>query len=55
MTCTRNVFLALVILATVLTGCATVVCDPDDPQFGKDCYECTRKATRAVQKTDPDT
>jgi uncharacterized protein YceK len=55
MACTRNVFLALVILATVLTGCATVVCDPDDPQFGKDCYECTRKATRAARKVDPDT
>ena len=24
---TRSVFLALVILATVLTGCATAVCD----------------------------
>jgi hypothetical protein len=52
---TRSVFLALVILATVLTGCATVVCDPDDPQFGKDCYECTRKATVKARQVDPDT
>ncbi len=52
---TRSVFLALVILATVLTSCATVVCDPDDPQFGKDCYECTRKATVKARQVDPDT
>jgi hypothetical protein len=53
---TRSVFLALVILATVLTGCAaSVVCDRDDPQFGKDCYECTRKATVMAREVDPDT
>ena len=52
---TRSVFLALVILATVLTGCATAVCDRDDPQFGKDCYECTRKATVKAKQVDPDT
>jgi hypothetical protein len=52
---TRNVFLGLVILATLLTGCATVACDPDDPKFGKDCYECTRKATLEARKVDPDT
>ena len=51
----RNVFLGLVMLATLLTGCATVACDPDDRKFGKDCYECTRKATLEVQSVDPDT
>ena len=55
MTRTRSMFLSLVILATLLTGCATVVCDPDDPQFGKDCYECTRKATVKARQGDPDT
>jgi hypothetical protein len=52
---TRNVFLGLVILTTLLTGCMTVACDPDDPQFGKDCYECTRKATLKARQVDPDT
>jgi hypothetical protein len=52
---TRNVFLGFVILANVLTGCVTVACDPDDPKFGKDCYECTRKATLEVRQVDPDT
>ena len=47
-------FLGLVILANFLTGCVTVACDPDDPQFGKDCYECTRKATLEARKVDPD-
>jgi hypothetical protein len=51
---TRSVFLGLVILGTLLTGCVTVACDPDDPQLGKDCYECTRKATREARKVDPD-
>jgi hypothetical protein len=51
---TRNVFLGFVILANVLTGCVTVACDPDDPKFGKDCYECTRKATLEVRQVDPD-
>ena len=51
----RNVFLGLVILATLLTGCVTVACDPDDPKFGKDCYECTRKATLEVRQVGPDT
>jgi hypothetical protein len=52
---TRSVFLGLVILAKLLTGCVTVACDPDDPKFGKDCYECTRKATLEVRQVDPDT
>ena len=47
---TRNVFLGLVILTNLLTGCVTIVCDPDDPQLGKDCYECTRQATLAVRQ-----
>ena len=51
----RKVFLGLVSLATLLTGCVTVACDPDDPKFGKDCYECTRKATLEVRQVDPDT
>ena len=51
---TRSVFLGLVILTTTLTGCTTVVCDQDDPQFGKDCYECTRKATVKARQVDPD-
>jgi hypothetical protein len=55
MTRTRSMFLSLVILATLLTSCATVVCDPDAPQFGKDCYECTRKATVKARQGDPDT
>ena len=55
MTRTRSMFLGLVILGNVLTGCATVVCDRDDPQFGKDCYECTRKATVEARKAHPDT
>jgi hypothetical protein len=50
---TRNVCFGLVILANLLAGCATVACDPDDPKFGKDCYECTRKAT--LEASDPDT
>jgi len=52
---TRSVFLGLVILANWLTGCMTVACDPDDPQLGKDCYACTRKATVEVRQVDPDT
>jgi hypothetical protein len=52
---TRSVFLGLVILANFLSGCVRVACDPDDPQFGKDCYECTRKATVEVRQVDPDT
>jgi hypothetical protein len=51
----RSLFLGLVILGNMLTGCMTVVCDPDDPQLGKDCYECTRKATLEVRQVDPDT
>ena len=51
---TRRVFLCLVILGNWLTGCMTVACDPDDPQFGKDCYECTRKATVEARQVDPD-
>ena len=51
----RNLFLSLVILATLLTGCATVACDPDHPKFGKDCYECTRKATLEIRKVHPNT
>ena len=52
---TRSAFLGLAILANLLTGCVTVACDPDDPKFGKDCYECTRKATLQVRQVDPDT
>ena len=52
---TRSVFLGLVILANLLTGCVTITCDPDDPKFGKDCYECTRKATLEARQVDPDT
>ena len=51
----RSMFLGLVILANLLTGCVTVACDPDDPKFGKDCYECARKATVEVRQVDPDT
>jgi hypothetical protein len=52
---TRSVCLGLVILGNLLIGCVTVACDLDDPQFGKDCYECTRKATLEVRQVDPDT
>jgi hypothetical protein len=52
---TQSVLLGLVILANLLTGCVTVACDPDDATFGKDCYECTRKATLEVRQVDPDT
>ena len=55
MACTRSMYLGLVILTTLLTGCVTVACDPDDPKFGKDCYECTRKATLGVRQVDPNT
>ena len=51
----RTVFPGLVILGYLLTGCVTVACDPDDPKLGKDCYECTRKATLEVQPDDQDT
>ena len=51
---TLSVFIGLVILANLLTGCATIACDPDDPQFGKDCYECTRKATLTVRQGNSD-
>lgn len=52
---TRSMLLGLVILANLLTGCMTIACDPDDPRFGKDCYECTRKATLEVRQVDPAT
>lgn len=55
MTRTQSMCLDLVILATMFTGCVTVACDPDDPKFGKDCYECTRKATLEAQQADPHT
>ena len=55
MTRTWNVCFGLVTLGNVFTGCMTVACDPDDQKFGKDCYECTRKATLEVQQVDPDT
>jgi len=55
MTRTQSVCLDLVILTTLLAGCVTVACDPDDPKFGKDCYECTRKATLEAQQADPHT
>jgi hypothetical protein len=47
--------LGLLLLGTWLTGCMTITCDPDDPKFGKDCYECTRKATLEVRKVDQGT
>ena len=50
---TWNGCLGLLLLGTWLTGCMTITCDPDDPKFGKDCYECTRKATLEVQQVDP--
>jgi hypothetical protein len=52
---TWNMCLGLMMLTIVLTGCVTVACDPDDPKFGKDCYECTRKATLEAQQANPDT
>lgn len=45
-------YLNLIIMTTLLTGCVTVACDPDDPKFGKDCYECTRKAKLEAQQED---
>ena len=51
----RNVFFGLVILGYLLTGCVTVACDPDDPKLGKDCYECTRKATVETRQVEADT
>jgi hypothetical protein len=51
---TWSVILGLLLLGTWLTGCMTITCDPDDPTFGKDCYECTRKATLEVRQVDPD-
>jgi len=51
----RSAFLGVAILANLLTSCVTVACDSDDPKFGKDCYECTRKATLEVRRVDPDT
>lgn len=51
---TWGVLPGFMILAILLTGCVTVACDPDDPQFGKDCYECTRKATLDARKADRD-
>ena len=54
MTCARTAFFGFITLATLLTGCVTVTCDPDDPKLGKDCYECTRKATLEAQKVEED-
>jgi len=51
----QRVILELIILVALFTGCVTVACDPDDPKFGKDCYECTRKATFEAQQADPHT
>jgi len=51
---TWGAFLGLMPLATLLAGCVTVACDPDNPQSGIDCYECTRKATLDARKVDPD-
>jgi len=43
-------------MATLFTaGCATFACDPDDPKIGKDCYECTRRATFQSESGDPHT
>ena len=52
---TPRMVLGLVILATGLTGCVTGACDPYDAKLGKDCYECTRKATVEAEQVDPDT
>jgi hypothetical protein len=49
------VFIDLVIPGVLFAGCVTVTCDPDDPKLGKDCYECTRKATLEAKQVDPDT
>ena len=46
--------LGLLLLGAWLTGCMTITCDPDDPKLGKDCYECTRKATLEVRQVDLD-
>ena len=51
----QSKLLTLIFISTVLTGCVTVACNPDDPKFGKDCYECTRKATLEAQQADPHT
>jgi hypothetical protein len=51
----RTVFLGLVLLGFLFTGCVTIACDTDDPKLGQDCYECTRKATVEVQQVDSDT
>jgi hypothetical protein len=51
---TRNTSFGLMTLATLLSGCVTVTCDPDDSKYGKDCYECTRKATLEVRKAEQD-
>jgi len=51
----QRVFLEIFILMTLLAGCVTVACDPDDSTFGKDCYECTRQATFEAQQADPHT
>ena len=55
MACFQNMIVGLVILGSLLTGCVTVACDPDDPKLVKDCYECTRKATLEAKQVDPDT
>ena len=48
-----SVFLGLVILANLLVGCVTTItCNQDDPISGKDCYECTHKATLEAEKFD---
>lgn len=43
----------LILPVMLLTGCATMACDPDDPKFGKDCYECGRKARAESHQDDP--
>ena len=48
---TGKLTLAPIVLMTCLAGCVTVACDPDDPTFGKDCYECTREATIEAEHT----
>lgn len=50
---TPSMFLPVVVLTTLLTGCVTVACDPDDPKLGKDCYECTRKARVEAEQDAP--
>ncbi|HZS12024.1 MAG TPA: hypothetical protein VFA38_07225 [Nitrospirales bacterium] len=51
-----NARLLSVIAMLALAGCAPLdVCDVDDPKYGKDCYDCTRKAKLLSRDIDPHT